>query len=477
MTVLKSTISRRKFLKGIGLAAGATLLASSFSLQAQPTIKVGVVTGLETVFGEGTRNGAQLAIDEINAAGGVKIGNDSRKLELVIGDIKTELDGQLTRSVYQDTASKADAVLGFFRTEAALAIIPDVPRLKKPLLITGATSLITDRVPSDYDNYKYAFRSVIISTYALVVDILRFMGDYVFELVERGVLPNRKVVMINEDLSSGNLFMSLIGPRLGELGFDVLNQFKIAVGTKDLAPVLAQIGGTGAAIGVTFLSDPGLSTTFPATWAQAKTKIALFGINAPLQADPVVQALKGAATGYVIADFSADAPVSTKTKDFFKNYQNRFKIRPVYTAGTTYDSVYLLAEAIRNAGGTEADKVVEALEKTNMIGAGGPISFYSRADFERTKEIKIETKAGTLTFQNTVPAGITNLTLVNPHDTKYGFKQGQGTAFEGVRPVHTQVGALKADNSFDRNLLYPGEFSDKPDDPVSLYQVPPHFKG
>lgn len=468
--MLKNTISRRRFLAGVGALAGATLFP--FGTHAQQTIKIGVVTGLETVFGEGTRNGAQLAIDEINAAGGVL----GQKLELVLGDIKTELDGQLARNVFQETASKSDAVLGFFRSEAVLAVLPDIPRLQKPLLITGATSLVTDRVVSDYNSYKYAFRSVIVNTYSLVVDTLRFMGDYVFDLVERGILPNRKIVMINEDLSSGNLFMSLIGPRLGELGFEVVNQFKLAVGTRDLAPVLTQIAGTGAAIGVTFLSDPGLSTTFPATWAQTRTKVALFGINAPLQADPVVRALNGAATGYVIADFSADAPVSTKTKEFFKNYQNRFKIRPVYTSGTTYDSVYVLAEALKKAGSTNADKVVEALEGTTVVGAGGPISFYSRADYDKTKEIKVQTKAGTLTFQNTIPAGITNLTLVNPHDTKYGFTKGQGGAFDGVRPVHTQVGALRSDGSFDRNVLYPGEFSDKPDDPASLYQVPPHFK-
>ncbi len=467
-------INRRKFLKALGLTAGATALAGPLRAFGQGTIKIGIVTGLETVFGEGTRNGAQMAADEINKAGGVL----GRQLELIIGDIKTELDGTTARTVYQDVASRADAVAGFFRSEAVLAVLPDIPRMRKPLLITGATSLATDNVVTNYDNFKYAFRGVIVNTYSLVFDLLRFMGDYVNDLVDKGILPNRRVVMINEDLSSGNLFMSLVGPRLGELGFEIVNQFRLAVGTRDLAPVLSQIAGTRAAIGVTFLSDPGLSTAFPATWSQTKTKIALFGVNAPLQADPVVEQLKGAATGYVIMDFSADAPVTGKTKDFFKNYQNRFKIRPVYTAGTTYDSIYWLAEAMKKAGETGADKVVAALEGTSLIGAGGPLSFYARADYDKAERerVKLVTKAGELTLPNTIAAGVTNLSLVNPHDTRYGFGRGQApVAYDGVRPVHSQL-QTKADGSLDRQLLYPIEFSDKPGEALSLYQLPPHMR-
>ncbi|MCS6937594.1 MAG: ABC transporter substrate-binding protein, partial [Candidatus Bipolaricaulota bacterium] len=189
-----------------------------------------------------------------------------------------------------------------------LAILPDIPRLKKPLLITGATSLATDRVVNDYENYKYAFRSVIINTYSLVVDTLRFAGDFVYTAVQNGALRNRRVVMVNEDLTSGNLFMSLIGPRLGELGFEVVNQFRIAVGTRDLSPIITQIAGTGAQTVFTFFADPGLGTAFPAAWAanNMERRAVLYGINAPLQADTVVQGLRGAATGHFLADFSAD---------------------------------------------------------------------------------------------------------------------------------------------------------------------------
>jgi branched-chain amino acid transport system substrate-binding protein len=463
-----------------GLVVAALLLLGPLTAQTQQPIKIGVVAGLEIANGRDTLRGAQLAVEEINAAGGVL----GRKIELVVGDMKTEGDGELARRVYQDVASKVDAVVGFFRSEAVLAVLPDIPRMKKPLLITGATSLATDQVPTNYDNYKYVFRPML-NTFSLVGDTLRFAGDYVSGLVERGILPNRKVVLVNEDLSSGNLFMSLIGPRLGELGFEVVNVKKLAVGTKDLTPLMNELKSSGASIVFTFFSDPGLAALFTKTWAETKTKVAVFGINVLLQDDVSVRELKGAGTGYVIADFSADAPVTPKTKTFFNNFKRTYGVRPIYTAGITYDAVYIVAEAIKKANGaTDADSLVKALESFNSyenayIGAGGPYSFYPVAGFNPKEKITLSTEAGKLEFDNCLPAGITTLCFKNPHDVRWGFNRlkDKPTAFDGLRAVWTQIGPLGADGAFDRVLLYPGEFSDKPDDPYSLYQLPPHMKG
>lgn len=469
----------RTWFQIVGLTIVALVFIGPLTAQPQQTIKIGVVAGLEIANGRDTLRGAQLAVEEINAAGGVL----GRKIELVVGDMKTEGDGQLARQVYQDIASKSDAVVGFFRSEAVLAVLPDIPRMKKPLLITGATSLATDQVPSNYENYKYVFRPML-NTFSLVGDTLRFAGDYVSQLVERGILPNRKVVLVNEDLSSGNLFMSLIGPRLGELGFDVLNIKKLAVGTKDLTPLMSELKSSGAAIVFTFFSDPGLATLFTRAWAETKTPVAVFGINVLLQDDVSVRELKGAGTGYVIADFSADAPVTPKTKAFFSAFQKKHSVRPIYTAGITYDAVYIVAEAIKKANGqTDADSLVKALESFNSydnayIGAGGPYSFYPVAGFNPGEKIKLSTAAGDLEFNNCLPAGITTLCFKNPHDVRWGFNRlkDKPTAFDGLRAVWTQIGPLEGDGSFDRVLLYPGEFSAKPDDPYSLYQLPPQMK-
>ncbi len=470
----------RRWVHIVGVALVALIFVGPLTAQTQQTIKIGVVTGLEIANGRDTLRGAQLAVEEINKAGGVS----GRQIELVVGDMKTEGDGELARRVYQDIAAKVDAVVGFFRSEAVLAVLPDIPRMKKPLLITGATSLATDRVPTDYQNYKYAFRPML-NTFSLVGDTLRFAGDYLSVLVEKGILPNRKIFLVGEDLSSANMYMALLGPRLVELGFEVVNAKRLAVGTKDLTPLMTELKGSGASIVFTFFSDPGLAAVFTKTWAETKTKVAVFGINVLLQDDASVRELKGAATGYVIADFSADAPITPKTKAFFSAFQKKYGVRPIYTAGITYDAVYLVAEAIKRAGGkTDADSLIKALESFDKydnayIGAGGPYWFYPVAGFKRDETIKLETQAGLLEFKNCMSAGIAELCFKNPHDVGWGFNRlkDKPTAFDGLRAVWTQIGPLGEGGAFERQLLYPGEFSDKPDDPYSLYQLPPHMKG
>jgi branched-chain amino acid transport system substrate-binding protein len=471
-------MKKHVWLKGLGLAVVALLIVGPLTAQTQQTIKIGIAAGLEIANGRDTLRGAQLAVEEINAAGGV----GGRTIELIVGDMKTEGDGELARRVYQDIAAKSDVVVGFFRSEAVLAVLPDIPRMKKPLLITGATSLATDKVPTDYNNYKYVFRPML-NTFSLVGDSLRFAGDYLSGLVEKGVLPNRKVFLVGEDLSSANTYIALLGPRLGELGFEVVNAKRLAVGTKELTPLMTELKGSGASIVFTFFSDPGLATVFTKTWAETKTKVALFGINVLLQDDLSVRELKGAGTGYVIADFSADAPVTPKTKAYFAAFQKKYGVRPIYTAGLTYDTIYLVAEAVKKAGGkTDADSLIKALESFDKyenayIGGGGPYSFYPVAGFKRDETIKLKTEAGELQFANCLSAGITELCFKNPHDVVWGFNRlkDKPTAFDGLRAVWTQIGPLGADGSFDRQLLYPGEFSEKPDDPLSLYKLPPHM--
>ena len=456
--------SRRKFIKSVGLVTGAVALSPLIGRAAE-NINIGALTGTKVVFGEATVNGAQMAIDEINAAGGV-IG---RKLALVVGDIETESDPTKAVSVYQDLAGKTDAILGLFRSEMVQAILPQVPRLPKPFLITGSTSLGTDQVKANYDAFKTVFRSVIINTYSLVVDVARFAGDYISQLVEQKVLSNKKVILIGEDLTSGRLFLQLMGPHLGRLGYQVEGPVLVAVGTTDMGPVVERIRAINAGIGLTFFSDPNLAILVPSAIAQSKLPTALFGINAPFQSDAAVTAARGAATGYVITDFSADAPVSPKTQKFFKDYKSKFNKTPVYTAGTTYDSVYVLAEAIKKAGKTDTNEVVAALEATTYVGAGGLIRFYDKSEPKNEKEtIEVSTKSGDLEFQNTLDLGLLKLSLKQSHDTVYGFKDvanNTPTAFDGVRPVQVQI---RADGS--RAVLYPAEFAGD-----NKYQKPPYI--
>jgi branched-chain amino acid transport system substrate-binding protein len=70
--------------------------------------------------------------------------------------------------------------------------------------------------------------------------------------------------------------------------------------------------------------------------------------------------------------------LTPKTQPFVDAYTKRFGEPPPYTGFNSFDAIYVLADAIKRAGSTDADKLVAALEKTEVEGTVGRIEFYGR---------------------------------------------------------------------------------------------------
>ncbi len=127
-------VSRRAVLKGM-TAAASVAVAPAFikNLRAADTIKVGIIsplTGAWTVYGKAHISGFELAVDEINAAGGVL----GRKIELAVGDSKTEpriVVEQANRLIRQE---KVDFLAGTFSSAERNAAGPVVEAADKVLL-------------------------------------------------------------------------------------------------------------------------------------------------------------------------------------------------------------------------------------------------------------------------------------------------------------------------------------------------------
>jgi len=73
-----------------------------------------------------------------------------------------------------------------------------------------------------------------------------------------------------------------------------------------------------------------------------------------------------------------DVALTEKTIPFTQTFTKRFGGAPSYAGYMAYDATYYTAEAIKRAGSTEADKLVEALEKTDYTGTVGRITFYGK---------------------------------------------------------------------------------------------------
>lgn len=394
-------LSRRAFLKGLGLAAGLTALGGLRLLaqEARP-IKIGVL-GPEGIFvGEGIKNGALLAAQEINAAGGI----DGREIQLLFRD--TRMNPAVGIGAVQDLviSQGVQALVGLFRSEVVVSIAQQIYRFGVPLLITGATEPApTNMVAQNYENFKYIFRTMLNGGF-LGANMLEMAAGFLAkELLAGGVLPNNKVAIVAEDLIWTVPIADLLKARLPQMGFELIGEpIRIAVGTTDFRPILSQIAKAGAATTLTIFSDPTM-VPFVATWAQMQVKTALFGVNAPFNDPGTCRAIGGLAAWLAEMEVTGGrAEILGKTVPFFDAYVTEFAKEPVYTSFVTYDTIYLLADAIKRAGTTAADDVIKALEGTDWVGASGRIQFYT--DPEEIAQVQATLNP-----------------YVGPHDSKYGL--------------------------------------------------------
>jgi branched-chain amino acid transport system substrate-binding protein len=421
---MRAAMSRRTFLRALGVTAGAVLLGRSRG-HSQQTLTIGVLGGTSTPLGQGILNGAQLAADEL-------------KLRVIVGDLGNETDPARARTVLGDLVSKgANALVGLSRPDTISALLLDIPSVKKPFIITGTPLLGTDQVAGNFANFKYIFRAGIVGIAAQAFDGGEFAREFLAgRLVKEKVLASNAIALVGDPSKQSADFRAALLPRLARAGLDVVGNLADGQATA----LLERLQKVNVPAAITAFFDAKVGAEFAQAWSANKVKVALFGWNEALLYDD----LKGAAAGYVVTDFAAQtAKVGPKTLEFYKNYQARFGSRPVFTAATTYDAIYALADAVARAGSPDADPLVTALEGAKMPGVVGLIRFYSVEEQQRDP-----------------------LKIAVAHDQVYGLnKTGGAPAFDGARPFYTQIAP-----DGTRVVLYPNEYA------TGTFVLPPHFK-
>ncbi|MGZ3534426.1 MAG: ABC transporter substrate-binding protein, partial [Thermodesulfobacteriota bacterium] len=148
--------------KGIFILAMAFLfVVSSSAISSAQDIKIGIIGPMKFVQGIGQWNGAMMAAEELNAKGGIQVGNKKMKIQLIQADSNeflnvTDATNAMERLMTKD---KVDFVLGGFRTEAVLAMQDIAMENKKIFIGVGAAhDELCNRVAKNYNIYKYWFR-------------------------------------------------------------------------------------------------------------------------------------------------------------------------------------------------------------------------------------------------------------------------------------------------------------------------------
>ncbi|OYU92301.1 MAG: ABC transporter substrate-binding protein [Bradyrhizobiaceae bacterium PARB1] len=351
------------------LAATALGLGAGTAFAADP-IKIGVIAEAQAIAGASIPQAAQLAADEINAKGGVS----GRMIEIVTYDNHSSSADSVRafqRAVNED---KVNAVIASYISEVVLALEPWASRLKTPLVTPGAASNeISKSVHSDYEKNKYTFHGYLTSA-ALALSVCDAAKDL---LVDEKHM--KTAVIMSEDAAWTKPLDVGYEECLPKIGLKVLDHIRFSPDTTDFTPIFNKIEGAKPDVIITGISHVGVQPTVQ--WKNQQVPIPMLGISSQATNETFGKDTNNASDGVLYQGVSGpDVAVTPKSIPFAEAFKKKYGNYPSYAGYTSYDEVYYIADAVKRAGSTGADKLVTALEGTDWQGTIGRIQFYGKDD-------------------------------------------------------------------------------------------------
>ncbi|GKQ50020.1 ABC transporter substrate-binding protein [Bradyrhizobium sp. Ce-3] len=350
-------------------ALGLVALAPGGALAAD-TLKIGVIAEAQAIAGASIPQAAQLAADEINAKGGI----DGRKIEIVSYDNHSSSADSVRafqRAVNED---KVNVVISSYISEVVLALEPWASRLKTPFVTPGAASNeISKSVHADYEKNKYTFHGYLTSA-ALALSVCDAAKEL---LVDQKHM--KTAVIMSEDAAWTKPLDVGYEECLPKIGLKVVDHIRFSPDTTDFTPIFNKVEAAKPDVIITGISHVGVQPTVQ--WKNQQVPIPMFGISSQATNETFGKDTNDAAEGVLYQGVSGpNVAVTPKSVPFAEDFKKRYGNYPSYAGYTAYDEVYYIADAVKRAGSVEADKMVDALEKTDWEGTIGRVQFYGKDD-------------------------------------------------------------------------------------------------
>ncbi|MFQ6079191.1 MAG: ABC transporter substrate-binding protein [Thermodesulfobacteriota bacterium] len=323
-----------------------------------------------------------MAIEEINAKGGVNVGGVKRPFEIAVIDTRDLEPGVPVSEALLVVEklileNKADFIMGGpIRSEAGLAAMDLLSKHKKvSILTTGVlTPAYHARVAKNYDKYKYLFRVTGEAKWMVGGEIVPSLLS-----IEKNYGLNRLFIMI-QDVAHARAGGGIIAKIMKGKGWEVLGKPEIyPTGTTDFSMGLLKAKREKAQILLIWMDMPETSILLK-QWHDLKVPALPFGSIISAAEQPGFWKATEGKGEYTLANVvnAGNAPSNATpwTMKFFEAYKKRWNIEPEgYGTSTSYMGPYVLKDAIERAGSLDPDAVVAALEKTDMKGVYGRIRF------------------------------------------------------------------------------------------------------
>jgi branched-chain amino acid transport system substrate-binding protein len=362
MSDQKMPFSRRRFLATTALGAAAAAsgtLATPSVLRAQgAAVKLGLlhpVTGALSYSGQQGRIGATMAVDEINAGGGIKALGGA-KIDPVLGDAQSTPDGG-TAEVEKMNAAEVPCIVGGYSSSICLAVSQVAARYDLPYVVdVGVADSIVTRGLKNTFRFGPGF-GVIAKT---AIDNLSVLNDAAGK-------PAKTVIIVHEDSLFGSGLAKLLNAQLPPKGFEILETIPHPTPTRDFNNVVLKIKA----------HNPDL--VIPADYYNEYVLLARTMLEQHVRPKGIYSVLGGAASSYKFLKEFPDAakyimdcnhwfnPKNAKALELKKKVEDKGQFF-TYELYMNYTAVGLVADALEHAASVDRAKVTAALANSTFSG-------------------------------------------------------------------------------------------------------------
>jgi branched-chain amino acid transport system substrate-binding protein len=377
------------------------------------TIKVGVygdMTGATSSFGQSTKNGIELAVEEINKGGGI----NGKQIQLVIEDDQGRPEQAKTVVSKLINQDKVQAVLGEVASTNSLAAAPVAQEAKIPMISPSSTN------PKVTETGDYISRVCFIDP---------FQGSTMAKFAAKSLNAKTAAILgdVNSDYSKGltqffeEEFTKQGGKIVAKEAYTQTDpDFKGQLTKiRELKPDVLYIPGYYGQVGIIAKQARELGMNIPLLGGDGWDSPELWKLGG--------DALKNA---YISNHYSADNP-APEIQNFVKNYKAKFNVVPDSLAALAYDAAKVLADAIKRAGGaSDSAKLKDAINATkNFAGVTGTITLDDK--------------------RNAVKPAV--VLALNPPESKFNFKE---TIYpEGMTPPTSTTAAANTNSTVNTNSV------------------------
>src|SRR6266550_5579051 len=361
------SITRRELLASTSAAVAAAAIAKP-AIAAKDPILIGylpAVTGPSSSTGIGITRGTQLAVEEINKAGGI----DGRMIEIIQRDTQSDPTKAVNATAELTRAAKVSVVFGPLNSGESLAVVPLLARTNTLQIHPCWVDSLTD-----VKKYPLCFRNAPTNQ-----QIGGASNRYVVE-----VLKKKKVAIISDTTGYGTASLNAYVPMLKTLGGEVVYQASVDAANPDLKPEMLRMQAAGAEAIMPWSVNAGFLSRIINTRGQMAWDVPICGQTTlgsgqtkALLEKPEYWA-KVYPNNFRPVCYGAKGDLPDRTKDFV----GRLRTAKIDMSDTLlwwialgYDGPRLIAEAIKNAG-SEPEKIVAYWNQLkNFGGVYGDISF------------------------------------------------------------------------------------------------------